>query len=103
MRSLRSIWDSRVKPEGSWVPRWTAAPIIVAEALVGVSDPLLTALQQPGRAGAPVAVAAAIARSLGPPEDSDFPPEWLPKQQIPSFRRVLSAIRRYHGALLADP
>ncbi len=84
------------------MPRWTAAPIIVAEALVGVSDPLLTALQ-PGRVAAPVAVAAAIARSLAPPEDSDSPPEWLLQQQIPSFRRVLSAIRRYHGALLADP
>jgi Helicase conserved C-terminal domain len=84
------------------VPRWAAPPIIVAEALVGVSDPLLTALQ-PGRVAAPAAVVAAIARSLASPEDSHPSPGWLLPQQIPSFRRVLWAIRRYQGALLADP
>ena len=31
------------------------------------------------------------------------PPDWLLPEQIPSFRRALAALRRYRGALLADP
>ncbi|MGH7525289.1 MAG: helicase-related protein, partial [Gemmatimonadales bacterium] len=44
-----------------------------------------------------------MARSLLPDEDPDSPPPWLLPGQVPSFRRVLAAIRRHHGAVLADP
>ena len=81
---------------------WTAAPTIIAEALVGVPDALLTALR-PGSPASGAAVAARLARSLSPPEYPVQPPFWLLPQQGSSFRRVLAAIHRYRGALLADP
>jgi superfamily II DNA or RNA helicase len=81
---------------------WTAAPAIVAESLVGVPDPLLTALQT-GPPESPAAVACSLARSLAPPEHSDPPPTWLLQEQVASFRRVLAAVRHYRGAVLADP
>jgi superfamily II DNA or RNA helicase len=77
-------------------------PTIVAEALAPVPDPVTTAL----RAGAwtpPAQVARAMARRLAPDEDADPPPAWLRSEQIRSFRRTLHALRRYGGALLADP
>ncbi len=78
------------------------APTIVAEALVPVAEPLVTAL----RAG-PWARGAEVARALGrgllPAEDPATPPEWLLPGQVPSFRRVLAALRRYRAAVLADP
>ena len=80
---------------------WTA-PTIVAEALTSVPDPLLTALRlgplYPGRV-----VAASIARSLLPAHDSCPAPSWLFPEQRLSFHMTLAAIRRYRGALLADP
>jgi hypothetical protein len=83
--------------------RWlTAAPSIVAEVLVGVPDALLTALR-PGPPAPGAAVAAMLARSLGPAEHQTQPPPWLLPEQVSSFRRVLAAIHRHHGALLADP
>lgn len=81
---------------------WKAAPSIVAESLELVPDPLVTALR-PGPAASGVAVASALARSLAPIEAADPPPRWLLPQQIQSFRRVLAAIRRHGGAVLADP
>ena len=48
-------------------------------------------------------VARAMARRLAPDEDSDPPPGWLRPEQVRSFRRALHALRRYGGALLADP
>ena len=48
-------------------------------------------------------VARAMARRLAPDEDADPPPAWLRSEQIRSFRRTLHALRRYGGALLADP
>ncbi len=81
---------------------WTAAPTIVAEALVAVPDALLTALD-PGQPAAGAAVASSLARSLNPPEHSHPPPQWLLPEQRRSFGRVLAAIQRYGGALLADP
>ena len=82
--------------------QWWTAPTIVAEALTSVPDPLLTALRlgppSPGRM-----VAASIARSLLPAQDSCPAPAWLlPEQQL-SFHMTLAAVRRYRGALLADP
>jgi hypothetical protein len=85
-----------------FVPWWTAPPAIVAESLVAVPDSLLTALR-PGPLSAGVAVAASLARSLSPAEDGSPPPRWLLPSQQRSFRRVLAALRRHHGAILADP
>ena len=44
-----------------------------------------------------------MARRLAPDEDHDTPPAWLRAEQIRSFRRTLHALRRFGGALLADP
>ena len=82
-------------------PWWTASPAIVAESLIGVPDPLLTALR-PGPAASGAAVVSSLAHSLAPPEDRATPPSWLLPEQVLSFKRVLAAIRRYRGALLAD-
>ncbi len=82
--------------------RWTGPPAIVAEELVGVSDPLLTALL-PGPKATARQVASALGQSLAPLQDRAAPPDWLLPQQIPSFQRILAALNRYHGALLADP
>ncbi|MFL5510869.1 MAG: helicase-related protein [Gemmatimonadales bacterium] len=81
---------------------WAAAPSIIAEELVEVPDPLLTILR-PGPLASPAQIAAHLARSLGPVESPAQPPSWLLRCQQPSFRRVLAAIARYRGALLADP
>jgi Helicase conserved C-terminal domain len=81
---------------------WTASPTIVAESLLGVPDALLTALH-PGRPASGVAVAAAMALSMAPRELAVEPPSWLLPEQGKSFRRVLAAIERYRGAVLADP
>jgi superfamily II DNA or RNA helicase len=85
-----------------FVPWWTAPPAIVAESLVAVSDPLLTALR-PGPLSYGAAVGASLARSLSPAEDAVPPPQWLLPSQQRSFRRVLAALGRYRGAVLADP
>ncbi|HEY3013082.1 MAG TPA: hypothetical protein VGJ36_10065, partial [Gemmatimonadales bacterium] len=84
------------------MPRWTAPPAIVAEELVGVPDALLTALH-PGQPAPGIAVASALARSLAPAEHSATAPSWLLPEQERSFRRVLAALHRHGGALLADP
>lgn len=65
-------------------------------------DPLLTGLVA-GPVAAPAGVASSIARALAPEEDPVTPPAWLLSGQHRSFRRLIAAIRRYHGALLADP
>lgn len=84
------------------MPRWAAPPAIVAESLAGVADPLLTALH-PGPDVSAFTVAGSLARSMAPPEESDPAPDWLLPEQVSSFRRVLAALRRYRGAMLADP
>jgi hypothetical protein len=81
---------------------WTVAPAIVAESLIGVPDPLLTALQT-GPPASAASVASSLARSLAPPEHSDSAPAWLLPEQVPSFGRVLAAVRGHGGAMLADP
>ena len=78
------------------------APTIVAEALTSVPDPLLTALRL-GPVFPSRMVAASIARSLLPAQDSCPPPAWLLLEQQLSFHRTLAAVRRYRGALLTDP
>ena len=84
------------------MPRWEAVPSIIAEALVAVPDALLTALH-PGAPASAASVAARLAQSLSPAEDRAEPPPWLLGAQVSSFRRVLAAIHRFGGALLADP
>lgn len=75
----------------------------MAEALAPVPDPVVTALH-PGDWMPAAQVARAMARRLAPDEDAvDPPPVWLRPEQIRSFRRTLYALRRYGGALLADP
>jgi superfamily II DNA or RNA helicase len=78
------------------------AATIIAEALVAVPDALLTALR-PGDAASGASVATRLARSLSPAEHPVHPPSWLFPSQGVSFRRVLAAVNRYRGALLADP
>ena len=85
-----------------FVPWWTEPPSIVAESLVGVPDPLLTALR-PGPPSFGAAVAASLARTLALAEDVSPPPEWLLPFQQRSYRRVLAALKRHRGAVLADP
>lgn len=74
----------------------------MAEALAPVPDPVVTALR-PGEWRPPAEVARAMARRLAPDTDPDPAPEWLRSEQVRSFRRALHAVRRYGGALLADP
>jgi superfamily II DNA or RNA helicase len=62
----------------------------------------VTALR-PGDWRPAAAVARAMARRLAPDEDPDPAPGWLRSEQVRSFRRSLHAVRRYGGALLADP
>ena len=81
---------------------WQTVPAIVAESLLGVPDVLLTALR-PGQAASGAAVASSLAQSLSPPEHPVGAPDWLLPAQVRSFRRILAALRRFSGALLADP
>ena len=46
---------------------------------------------------------AALAQALLPEEAPDSPPGWLRTDQRLSFRRCLAAVRRFGGAILADP
>jgi superfamily II DNA or RNA helicase len=88
---------------GSCFAGWLrSAPTIVAESLAPVEDPLPTALR-PGPWSSPERVARAIAGALGFDAAPDRPPAWLRPEQAPSFGRVLAALRRHGGALLADP
>ncbi len=84
-----------------FVPWWTAPPAIVAEALTAVSDPLATALC-PGPPASGAAVAASLALSLMPAEDDSRAPAWLLDTQLSSFRRVVAALKRFRGTVLAD-
>ncbi|MGE5230969.1 MAG: helicase-related protein, partial [Deltaproteobacteria bacterium] len=91
--------SSRTQRARSWT---RISGTIVAEALVTVAEPLVTVLR-PGPPAAPARVAAALARSLAPEEAPDPAPAWLWPEQRMSFRRAVAAVRRYGGALLADP
>ncbi len=77
-------------------------PLIVAEALEPVPDPVITSLRTGEWAPAPQ-VARGMARRLAPDEATEAPPKWLRPEQARSFQRTLHAVRRYGGALLADP
>jgi superfamily II DNA or RNA helicase len=99
LRGTSSFRRASGPRSGGW---WPQAPTIVAETLAAVPLPILTALCS----GAPTsasAVARALVASLQPEEAPDAPPAWLREEQRRSFRRLLAAVRRHRGALLADP
>jgi len=84
------------------MPSPRSSPRIVAEALEHVPDPGSTALRA-GPIAPASAVARAIAASLLPAAAVVDPPQWLrPPQSLP-FRRVIHAMDRHGGALLAQP
>src|SRR5688500_11656736 len=101
MTSLHATSPSRPQQDAPSLrsPAW---PTIVAESLTGVPEPLATVLT-PGAVAAPESVAAALASSLALPELKTSSPAWLWPSQSVTLRRVLAAIARYGGALLADP
>ena len=74
----------------------------MAEALCAVQEPPATALIWP-----PVAEAAAVAAALGqaaPPAPADRgDAAWLRPEQRDTARRLVGAVERHGGALLADP
>ncbi len=75
-------------------------PTIVAESLrLTRSAPAFL----PRDRGAPGDVAAALARAALPLQSSDPPPAWLLPHQGRSHARLLAALRRFGGALLAEP
>lgn len=77
-------------------------PIIVAEHLVELEDPLAAVL----RAGPerPVGeVLGSMAAGLAPARDGAGPPAWLRPDQVAPFQRALAALERHGGALVADP
>jgi hypothetical protein len=102
MTSPRDISPCPPASGPRWPASWPPAPRIVAESLAPVTDPLRTALA-PGPPAPPTEVARALARSMLPDESALPPPPWLLPGQTRSFRRVLAALDRYGGALLADP
>jgi hypothetical protein len=85
------------RPSRTW---FEAVPTIVAESLhtVETVPPLL-----PRDRGSPRDVAAALARAALTPEAGVPPPAWLLPRQRRSHARLVAALRRFGGALLADP
>lgn len=84
------------------MPSPRSSPHLVAEALRQVLDPASTSLRA-GPAAPVSAVARSIAGSLLPAVAQAEPPPWLrPSQHLP-FRRVVYAMERHGGALLAQP
>ena len=81
---------------------WRTCPRLAADALRAVYEPGSTWLRA-GRAEAPATVARIMATALQPPCAPDQPPGFLRQEQHRTFGRLLAAIRRHGGALLADP
>lgn len=74
----------------------------MAEALVELEDPLAALLPRESVLP-PAPLVRAMLAALLPPEAATPAPEWLWSDQVVSYRRVLAALDRYGGALLADP
>lgn len=81
---------------------WRTCPRLAADALRAVYEPGSTWLRA-GRAEVPATVARIMATALQPPCAPDQPPGFLRQEQHRTFGRLLAAIRRHRGALLADP
>ncbi|HEX5387416.1 MAG TPA: helicase-related protein [Gemmatimonadales bacterium] len=102
MTSPPAISISR-PPSAARLPWWMAsAPTIVAESLAAVPEPLATALEA-GPAAPAREVVSALARSLAPAEADVGAPAWLWPEHHRTLRRVVAAVRRHHGCMLADP
>jgi len=95
-----SRWGRRTAER--WLATWAREPVLVAESLRHLGDPLEPLLALDSRP-APAAVIAAIGEALRPALAPDPPPAWLRPDQAMSFRRALAAVRRYGGVLLAEP
>lgn len=80
-------------------PRW---PRVVAEALAGVPRPLATAAA-PLHPGTAEEVAGAWHCASMPARSGAAPPHFLLPAQHDAWRRIMSALRGYRGALLAEP
>lgn len=80
---------------------WAHEPVLVAESLRRLPDPLEPILGGLGPAPAH-AVLAAMANSLRPAMAEDEAPTWLREEQVPAFRRVVAALRQHGGAILAE-
>lgn len=82
--------------------RWVeSAPSIVAESLRMATEPSAPAEMLVPRP--PQAVAAVLASLAAPRLATDSPPAWLRPSQVEPWRRVVGAVRDFHGALLAEP
>jgi hypothetical protein len=81
---------------------WPVPPRIVAEALRELEDPLASLLDLPPPAAA-APVARGIAAALVAAERTVPAPRWLLPSQHQSYWRLLAALDRFGGALLADP
>lgn len=77
-------------------------PIIVAESLVELADPLAAELD-PGEFRTVREVVDNIRNALAPIEATVDPPPWLRPEQCAPFRRIVAALERHGTALLADP
>jgi len=80
---------------------WPVPPRIVAEALRELADPLATLLDVPAPAP-PSAVARGIVAALAAAESGLSAAPWLLPSQLQSYRRILAALDRHGGGLLAD-
>jgi hypothetical protein len=101
MKSPPAISRCRATPELRSRP-FPASPTIVAESLASVAEPLTTTWHA-GPSASAAAVAAALARSLAPPQAAVEPPRWLWPGQRTGLGRALAALERYGGGLVADP
>lgn len=81
---------------------WRTCPRLAADALRAVHEPGSTWLRA-GRAAEPSVVARIMAAAMQPPLAADLPPAFLRPDQHRTFGRLVAAIRRHRGALLADP
>ena len=88
---------------GAFYPKWWGwAPLVVAEALHPLADPL-PGLLRAGPLARPGEVARALAASLGALRAVDPPPSWLDSAQSDAFRLLLPVLRKYGAALCAEP
>ena len=93
---------SRSRPTREVSSAASGWPIIVAESMEEVRTPLLASLEL-GVAGSLQEGRRRVRRLLALPEVDARAPDWLRPEQQPSLRRVVAALRRYGGCLLADP
>ena len=81
---------------------WRTCPRLAADALRAVHEPGTTWLRA-GRAVEPALAARIMATAMQPPMDAAEPPAFLRPDQHRAFARLMAAIRRHRGAMLADP